>query len=284
MFTTHEMHTLLLAEYFAHTASSMALDHWCACEREREKERWNVRLLTFQVWMSHNTDILRRCPTRVTLITVNSSVSFPLLLSLSLSLFFPDWKHARRTPVGTAADTIVTEADRTRNERSVRVDRTGECYTPEIDSLSREKNSWWFLFSSDLPSLGGRDPSSRELSQVNVYPYCYFREDRVGSLNRGPVPWLLARPLAGFEWRAAIAPHATLRLSHSFSLLPFAHSLSRSFSFSIALSPFNLQLSPFRSPGFRWLAHTLSLLSLSLLLAGQCSSARSTRIEFAQGV
>lgn len=27
----------------------------------------------------------------------------------------------------------------------------------------------------------------------------FHRENRVGSFNRGPVPWLLARPLAGFE-------------------------------------------------------------------------------------
>lgn len=83
------------------------------------------------------------------------------------------------------------------------------------------------------------------------------------SFNRSPVPWLLARPLAGFEWRAAIAPHATLRLSHSFSLVPCAYSLCHVRTRSVSL----YRLLSFSLPHVRLSlagAHSLPL-SLSLL-------------------
>lgn len=90
-----------------------------------------------------------------------------------------------------------------------------------------------FLSSNLLPSLF-RYPDHPV--RWRVFFYFFLHQNRVGSFNRGPVPWLLARPLAGFEWRAAIAPHAMLRLSHSFSLVlrAFSPSIIPTRSFSLA--------------------------------------------------
>lgn len=81
---------------------------------------------------------LRMCLQESRLITVNSFVFFPPLFSLSLSL--SEMKTRETNTVSTAVDTIVTEANRTRNERFVRVDRTNQRVTPAIDLLSQ--NSW----------------------------------------------------------------------------------------------------------------------------------------------
>lgn len=130
----------------------------------------------------------------------------------------------------------------------------------------------------DVLSRGDATPSSALISGAYTLYSLYFREDRVGSFNRSPVPWLLARPLAGFEWRAAIAPHATLRLSHSFSLVPCAHSLCRVRERSVS---FYLYFPLSRSRSSRSLAHTLFLL---LFLSWRCSRRRATRRGFIRSV
>ena len=98
--------------------------------------------------MSHGADILARLfHTSPRSITVNSFVFSPSALFLHAVTFSrrcANWKHARQIPVSTAVDTIVAEANRTRDERSVRVDRTNQCVTPAIDLLS-QNNRWMML-------------------------------------------------------------------------------------------------------------------------------------------
>jgi hypothetical protein len=154
-------------------------------------------------------------------LTSSSVNAFPTishtLFSLSLPLSSSCYrKRARLAPAGTAADPIATEAYRTRTERLVRLERTRECddertYNPAefpLGASERASERASVIVNSSPPRNLLSSPS-RYTDRVRCVlpPYLSFslsspllhRENRVGFLNRGPVPWLLARPLAGFE-------------------------------------------------------------------------------------
>lgn len=107
----------------------------------------------------------------------------------------------------TVANPIATEANRTRTERFVRfgrnerVSRLANLQPREIFSPRSSVQAIVIFLPRNLLSLAVSIACDARILLSYIFSLFFFSiyENRVGSFNRGPVPWLLARPLAGFE-------------------------------------------------------------------------------------
>lgn len=187
--------------------------------------------------MSHGADILARLFSHEfsRLITVNSFCVSPPALFFTVCHFLSPLRELKTretdTPVSTAVDTIVAEANRTRDERSVRVDRTNTsvshrrliCYRKTIGEWLLK----WMFCHEEMQT-----PSSALISGAYVCTLFIFAK----------IAWVLSiaarfRGCSLVRWRASNDELRSLPTQRSGSLTPSPSYLAHTLSVAFANSP-----------------------------------------------
>lgn len=128
-----------------------------------------------------------------------------LSLSLSLSCPYRYQKRARLTlrPIRSRPKLTEREPSASFDSAERASFATSEFTTPWnfLSKSERVRDLVIFLPRNLLSSAISIACDARVLLSLyfSLFFFFSFYENRVGSFNRGPVPWLLARPLAGFE-------------------------------------------------------------------------------------